>query len=124
MAFTGTVAARPASIDGCLQTFSTTYMPSVIRTESDNSAFIKTRRRTTRPIRVANCGLTLPAAKVADFITWYEVNCQCGVLPTKIKLPPNGTEEIWRFSSDPVIDWIDNNAAQINWTMEQLPLWR
>ena len=124
MAYSGTVAARPASIDGCLQTFSMSYLPSVLRTESENSAFIKTRRLTTKPVKIAECGLTLPAALVADFIAWFEVNCQCGAIPTRIKLPPNGVEEIWRFASDPSINCVDNIAAEVSWSMEQLPFGR
>lgn len=123
MAYSGAVAARPTSI-GCLQTFKKSFKESVIRTEAENSAFIKVRRRTSAPIAVADCSLTLKADQVPDFESWYLVSCQCGTIPTRIKVPPLAVEEIWRFSSAPQIDWVDKNAATITWSMEQLPLWR
>jgi len=121
--YTGQIAARPDEI-GCLQTFRLSYKESTIRTSSDNSAFIKVRRRTTKPVEAADCSITLKAADVQKFVDWYESACACGSIPTKIKVPPNSVEQIWRFSSPPQIDWIDNAAASISWSMERLPLWR
>jgi hypothetical protein len=100
------------------------FKESVIRTDSENAAFIKVRRTTTAPVRVAECSLTVKAEVVNSFINWYSVSCQCGAIPTKIKIPPTGVEEVWRFSAAPTVDWIDPKAAQITWSMEQLPLWR
>jgi hypothetical protein len=122
MAYTGEVAARPLTI-GCLQTFDLSWKESVIRTDSENSAFIKTRRRTTAPLAVADCSVTLKADVVQDFMNWYTVACRCGAVPTRIKVPPLNKEQIWRFSAAPKISWIDPKAAQVTWSMEKLPMW-
>jgi hypothetical protein len=123
MSYTGEVATRP-SIFGCLQTFKLSYKESVIRSEAENSAYIKVRRRTTAPIKIADCSLTVLAQNVETFMQWYEVGCRCGAVPTRIRVPPNSYEQIWRFSSAPQIDWIDPGAAQISWSMEKLPAWK
>lgn len=122
MAYQGEVAARPSTI-GCLQTFKTSYKENIIRTEGENSAFIKTRRRTTAPIRICDCTVTLAASNVQSFMDWYVTACRGGAIPTRIKVPPLNQEQIWRFSAPPQIEWIDANAALCSFSMEKLPHW-
>lgn len=119
----GTIATRPASLSGELQTFIDTTLANVLRTASDDNQVIKTRRRATNPTRTADATVTLLAELVEAFRFWYEVNCRSGVLPTKFKVPPDCREQIWRFASPPSYDWVDRKACKIAFKLEKLPNW-
>lgn len=124
----GTVAARPAGLDGALQTFNETTLANTIRSQSDDNQTIKVRRRATNPTRTADATLTLPKEKVVLFVQWYEDLCASGSLPTRFKIPPNcAVDEIWRMAAPPGYDWsIDGGGAacRISLKLEQLPNWK
>lgn len=125
MPYAGFVASRPLGISGCLREFSESQDDTaVLRTKMDQGQTIKARRRVTSAIRLAQASVVVPAADVKFWRTWYNVNCQGGVMPTRF-IMPEGTEEIWRFSTPLTIVWptADKTAAQINFSLEQLPYW-
>lgn len=120
--------ARPTGIDGCLQTFNETQLENVVRSQSDNNAVVKVRRRTTAAVRVADATVTVPGAEVELWKQWFDVFCQGGVLPTYFKTP-YGTEEAWRFSAPLAITWgqgsgMGNHVATITMKLEQMPAWK
>lgn len=123
----GTIAARPAQLDGALQTFVETTMANVIRSQSDDNQMVKTRRRATNVTRTADASLTLRANLIPIFKVWFLDNCAGGTLPTRFKIPPAcAAEEIWRFAAEPQYDWsIDASAkaCRITFKLEQLPNW-
>jgi hypothetical protein len=90
----------------------------------DQGQTIKARRRVTSAVRLAQASVVVPGEEVKFWRTWYNVNCQGGVVPTRFVMP-EGTEEIWRFSTPLTIVWTtaDKAAAQINFSIEQLPYW-
>lgn len=102
-----TVAARPGTISGKSQTWSEKQSPNVIRTTMENGT-VKVRRRTTGILRRADVTMVLAGSLYTDFLTWYNTNCQQGVLPTYF-ITPYGASEIWRMTEPPSIEWI--NAA-------------
>jgi hypothetical protein len=128
MAYQGPVANRPTNVSGCLQTFNETQLENVVRSQSDNNAVVKVRRRTTAAVRVADASVTVKQSDVALWKNWFETACQGGVLPTYFKTP-YGTEELWRFSAPLSITWGQGpmpgqHAATITMKLEQLPAWR
>jgi hypothetical protein len=128
MAYQGQIANRPTAVNGCLQTFNESQLENVVRSQSDNNAMVKVRRRTTAAIRVADASVTVKQNEVALWKTWFEISCQGGVLPTYFKTP-YGTEELWRFSAPLSITWgqgskAGNHVATITMKLEQLPAWR
>ena len=120
----GTVAARPTSITGELQSWTETFVPSVVRSDME-SLDIKVRRRTTGIQRTGDASVTLKAAQYADFRKWFEVDCMGGVLPSRFVLPPGCAPEVWRFASPPVISWLAGKVAfQATFKLEQMPAWK
>jgi len=128
MAYTGPIASRPSQITGCFQTFRESALESTVRTDTDTNTVIKVRRRTTAAVRVADATITVKQDEVPYWKTWFETNCQSGVLPTKI-ITPYGAEEVWRFAEPLQIEWNmgprpGQHSAVISVKLEQLPLWR
>lgn len=125
---TGVPIYRPAELSGCLQTFTESALENTIRSQSDNNAIIKVRRRTTAAVRIADASVTVPESEVELWKDWFYVRCQSGVLPTYF-MTPYGTEEIWRFAAPLSIAWGQgqspgNHVATITMKLEQLPAWR
>jgi hypothetical protein len=121
-------APRPNGIDGCLQTFNESQLENVVRSQSDNNAMVKVRRRTTAAVRVADATVTVPSAEVELWKKWFDVACQGGVLPTYFRTP-YGIEEAWRFSAPLSITWgqgsgVGKHFATISMKLEQMPAWR
>ena len=116
------VAARPASISGCFQSWSEKQVPNTIRTEMENGT-VKVRRRTTGIFRQADVSVTLKGDVYQDFVDWWNVNCQQGAIPTKV-ITPYGAEEVWRMSEPPAIEWLQgspNAAFRASMKLERLP---
>ena len=118
-----TIAARPAALDGCWSSWSEKQEPNILRTEMDLAGATKVRRRTTGITRIANVGRVFEAKYYDDFLRWFNVNCQQGVLPTRMKTPYL-VEEVWRFTEAPEISWLETKAFSVTATIEQLPVWR
>lgn len=117
-----TIAPRPASIDGCMQTWTETYQANTIRSAMDDME-VKVRRRTTGLVRTIESTLTLKAAQYDDFFEWFRVAQQGGVIPTRIKRPQDGKETVVRASAPPQIQWLDKNVFHISMKWEQMPAW-
>jgi hypothetical protein len=119
-----TIATRPASIDGCFQTWAEHDSSSVIRSEMDLSGYTKVRRRTTSWAWQVEASVVLDAALYEDFQTWFRTNCAGGVWPTRVKRP-DGREIVMRFTQPPVIDWpaSEKKAFRASCTLEQMPEW-
>ena len=119
-----TIATRPASLDGCFQTWSEHDASSVIRSEMDMGGFTKVRRRTTAAAWQVEAGVTLDSSLYEDFQTWFRVNCAAGVYPTRVKRP-DGKEVVMRMTQAPVIEWPEANkgAFRASVVLEQLPEW-
>ncbi len=118
-----TIATRPSTISGCLQTLSESWEESLLKSKMENGV-IKTRRRTTHTPRIANGAFILTRDKYADMVDWFYVRCAQGVHPTRIKMPGSNTEEVWRFSKPPSFEW-DRSAKAflVSIQIEQLPEW-
>lgn len=117
------IAQRPESIAGCMQTWSETYAANVLRTDMDASGYIKVRRRTTGKMTMIDATLTLSTEYYQDFVDWYFIDSQAGVIPTTIKRPHDGKEIVARFSGPPTIQFVDKNAFTATMKFEQLPTW-
>lgn len=118
------IATRPASIDGCFQTWSEADKSQVVRSEMDFGT-IKVRRRTTGVIWTVEATVTLLAEVYEDFQQWFRVACQAGAKPTRVKRP-DAKEVVVRFSEPPQIQWLDmdKRAFRVNCKFEQLPEWK
>ena len=114
-------AIRPATLDGCWSSWSEQQQQNLLRTQMDSGA-IKVRRRTTGIARVAQVSVSMQATKYAAFMSWYNVNCQQGVLPTPM-CTPQCKEELWRFVEAPQISWISKDAFTASATIERMPGW-
>lgn len=119
-----TIASRPASLDGCFQTWTEQNSPRILRTNMDNPASVKTRMRFTAPLIKIECSVVLKSALYADFMTWFEVNCKAGILPTRIKRPESGVQIVARFTEPPKIEFLERAAFRANCVFEQLPEWK
>ncbi len=119
-----TIATRPASIDGCFQTWNEHDASSIIRSEMDMGGFTKGRRPTTAAAWQVEAGVTLDASLYEDFQTWFRVNCAAGVYPTRVQRP-DGKEVVARMTQAPVIEWPEANkgAFRASVVLEQLPEW-
>jgi hypothetical protein len=117
------IGARPAGIDGCMQTWTEQYSPNVLRTNMDASGYVKTRRRTTGKSMTVDASVVLEAKHYDDIQTWFFTNSQAGVIPTRVKRPQDGKEIVVRFTEPPVIQFIDKNAFVASFKFEQLPQW-
>lgn len=119
-----TIGTRPASLDGCWQTWNEHDSSSIIRSEMDLGGFTKVRRRTTAAALQVDASVTLNASLYEDFQTWFRVNCGAGVWPTRVKRP-DGKEVVMRMTQAPVIEWPEANVAafRATVTLEQLPAW-
>jgi|GEM_PF-3048135 len=125
MPYAGFVATRPAEIHGSLQTFNETTADSLtLRTAMDDGQTIKARRRATQPIRQGQASVTVLAAEVPFWREWYTVRCQGGTQPTRIRVPPDCAEEIWRFSTPLAFAWVSAAACRISFNLEKLPQWQ
>ena len=118
------IADRPASIDGCFQTWGEADSPSVLRSEMDMGGFVKVRRRTTAAAWQISATVMLRADQYDDFQAWFRTNCQAGVIPTRIK-HPSGKTVVARFSAPPSIEWPerDKSVFRASCTFEQMPEW-
>jgi hypothetical protein len=119
------IGPRPASLDGCFQTWSEHDATSTLRSDMDMGGFTKVRRRTTEAALLVDASVVLAATVYADFMTWFRVNCAAGVFPTHVKRP-DGSEICMRFTAPPVIEWpqSDKTVFHASVTLEQLPAWR
>lgn len=117
------IAERPASLDGCMQTWTETYAANSLRTDMEASGYIKVRRRTTGRMTMIDATVTLTADLYEDFLSWFFVDSQAGVMPTRIKRPQDGKEIVVRFAAPPAVQWIDRNAFSATLKLEQLPAW-
>ena len=117
-----TIGTRPATIDGCWASWNEKQQSNIIRTEMDQTGSVKVRRRSTGISRVANVTRNFPADKYSDFVNWFNVVCQGGVLPTRVTTP-YGADEVWRFTEPPQITWLDPKAFSVSCTIEQIPAW-
>ena len=117
------IADRPAVIDGCMQTWSETYAANTIRSDMEASGYIKVRRRTTGKMTMIDATVTLDTKYYDDFIDWYFIDSQAGVVPTRIKRPEDGQEIVARFAAPPTIAFVDKNAFTATLKFEQLPAW-
>lgn len=118
------IGPRPASLDGCFQTWTEHDSSSVIRSDMDLGGYVKVRRRVTEAALQVSASVTLDASKYADFQTWFRVNCGAGVFPTRVKRP-DGKEIVMRFTEPPVYDWPEANKGAFRATcaLEQMPAW-
>jgi hypothetical protein len=117
-----TIAPRPATIDGCMQTWSETYQANTVRSGMDDME-VKVRRRTTGLVRTIDTTLTLKANQYDTFVEWFRVAQQGGSLPTRIRRPQDGKETVVRATEPPQIQWIDKNIFQVQMKWEQMPAW-
>ena len=117
-----TVASFPATIDGCMATWSETQISNVIRTDMENLT-VKVRRRTTGIHRIASVSVTLKAEVYQDFMDFYNVSCRQGVDPARFT-NPLGKKEVWRITAPPQIEWVDKKAFSVAMELEQLPMYR
>ena len=117
-----TIGTRPASLDGCWASWDEKQEPNTIRTSMEAAGYVKVRRRTTGIMRVAQVKRNFEAKDYDDFVSWFNVACQGGVVPTRMKTP-YGKDEVWRFSEPPSISWIEPKAFSVSCSIEQLPAW-
>jgi hypothetical protein len=117
-----TIAPRPTSIDGCMQTWNETYQSNTIRSAMDDME-VKVRRRTTGLVRTMDTTLTLRVEQYDAFIEWFRVAQQGGSIPTRIKRPQDGKEVVVRASAPPQIQWIDKKSFHVSMKWEQMPAW-
>jgi len=103
MAYTGDIAARPASLDGCWSTWTETQSDNVVKSQMD-SGVVKTRRRFTGIQRRAQVSVSLKADLYQEFIDWFNVFQRQGSIPTYVKTPYQ-TEEIWLWVTPPKVEW-------------------
>lgn len=118
-----TIGTRPASLDGCWASWDEKQEPNTIRTSMEAAGYVKVRRRTTGIMRVAQVKRNFEAKDYSDFVDWFNVASQGGVVPTRMK-EPDGSEQVWRFTEPPTINWIEPKAFSVSCKIEQLPAWR
>lgn len=118
-----TIAERPDTLSGCMAEWSESFAPNTIRTNMEAAGYVKVRRRTTGESRMIETSVTLQSNLYQDFVDWYFVRCQAGVLPTYIKRPQDGAEIVARFMDPPIIDFVDKNAFVATCKFETLPIW-
>lgn len=116
------VAPRPASIDGCMSSWSETYASNTIRSAMEDLE-VKVRRRTTGLILNIQSSVTLKDTQYQDLLDWFRINQQGGVIPTRIKRPQDGKEIVVRASAPPTISWIQKDAFEVQFKWEQMPAW-
>ena len=117
------IGTRPASLDGCWSTWSEKQEPNTIRTEMEQVGETKVRRRSTGIYRKANVGRNFKSDIYHDFMLWFNVASQMGVVPTRV-ITPYLEEEVWRFVSAPEVSWISSTVFSASCELEQLPAWR
>ena len=116
------IGQRPLSLDGCMASWTEKQEPNIIRTAMENGT-IKVRRRTTGIHKQISCTVTLTAEKYDDFMEWFNIDSQQGVIPTRIKRPQDGVEIVVRFREAPQVEWLQSNAFMVTMQFEQLPGW-
>ena len=117
------IGTRPASLDGCWASWNEKQEPNTIRTNMENTGYMKVRRRTTGIMRVAQVSRNFEAKDYDDVMDWFNVACQGGVIPTRVTTP-YGKQEVWRFTEPLSINWIEPKAFSVSANLEQLPAWR
>lgn len=117
------IAARPVGLDGCMQTWTESYEPNVLRTNMEMSGYTKVRMRTTGKTTKIDATATLDSKHYDDIQTWFFTTSQAGVIPTRIKRPQDGKEIVARFVEPPIINFIDKKAFNVTFKFEQLPAW-
>lgn len=119
------IGPRPASLDGCFQTWSERDASSVLRSDMEQGGYVKVRRRTTQAALQVDASVTLDASFYPAFRDWFRINCGAGVFPTYVKRP-DGAEIVMRFTQPPVYEWPESNPGAFRATvsLEQLPAWR
>ena len=117
-----TIAPRPTSISGCMQTWSEEALPNTIRSETDDLT-VKVRRRTTGLVTNIDCQVTLEASKFDDFMLWFKVNQLGGSIPTRIRRPQDGKEIVARMRTPPKVEWVDKKAFTATLAFEMMPGW-
>lgn len=122
MAYTGDIAARPQSLDGCWATWKESQTDNVVKSPAD-SGVIKTRRRFTGIQRRAQVSVMLSAELYQDFVDWFNVDQRQGAIPTMVKTP-YGTEEVWLFTTPPAIDWPEAKYFKATTELYQQSGWR
>lgn len=120
-----TIGTRPATLDGCFQTWTEHDSASTIRSEMELGGYTKVRRRTTKAAWQVEASVILAANLYETFMQWFRVNSGAGVFPTRAKRP-DGTEVVVRFTQPPVIEWPESNRKAFRATvaLEQLPAWQ
>jgi len=117
------IAPRPVSIDSCMETWSETYLPNTIRTEMDDME-VKVRRRSTGMVKKIDTTVKLKSSVYDDFVRWFEVNQQGGVVPTRIKRPQDGLEIVVRVKEPPQISWLQKDVFEAKMSWETMPAWK
>jgi hypothetical protein len=111
---------KPAFWDGCLQTFSETTKPIVIRSDMEAGS-PKVRRRFTSPVREADASVTLYGKDYDAFWNFFVTTTMGGVHPFKIKRPFDQAEEHWAFAGEPTYAWLDAKAVTVSFQLIQTP---
>jgi hypothetical protein len=106
-----------------MQTWTETFASNVLRTDMEASGYVKVRKRTTGKMTMIDATLTLDATHYDDFMQWFFVESQAGVVPTRIRRPQDGAEIVARFAAPPTVQFIDRNAFTATMKFEQLPAW-
>jgi hypothetical protein len=109
-------------MDGCWASWDEQQQANTIRTDMSQTGSTKVRRVSTGIARNANVSRTFKAEDYDAFMEWYNVNCQMGVVPTRI-ITPYQKEEVWRFTEAPKITWIEPTAFAVTAMFEHLPVW-
>jgi hypothetical protein len=84
---------------------------------------VKVRRRTTGMIRKIDTTVKLQASQYADFVQWFEIAQQGGVIPTRIKRPQDGKEIVVRVKEPPQVNWIEKTVFEASMSWETMPAW-
>jgi alpha-mannosidase len=106
-----------------MMSWAESYESNVLRTEMEMSGYVKVRRRSTGKTMKIEASVTLESKHYDDIQTWFFVNSQAGVLPTRIKRPQDGKEIVVRFTEPPAIQFVDKKAFDVSFKFEQLPSW-
>ena len=121
MAYTGDIAGRPDSLDGCWSTWSETQTDNVVKSPSD-SGVVKTRRRFTGIQRRAQVSVALRAEFYQDFMDWFNIDQRQGAIPTHVQTP-YGEEELWLWVTPPKIEWPEAGYFRASVEMYQQAGW-
>lgn len=121
MAYDGDIGPRPSDLDGCWSTWNEQQADNVVRTTMDKGN-VRTRRRFTGINRGVQATVKLTAEKYVPFRDWFNRDQKQGTVPTYVKTP-YGTEELFLWTSPPLINWIDAQHFEASVTMYQGSNW-